>query len=370
MSQRSEHLSDAQIEQYGKRASGAGPETAAWVETHLDDCPSCRSRVLEFQRIQFALLPDPKVNTVSSSNCPSEEDLRNLAAGLCSDPLATELSEHAAACGRCGPLLREYQEDFSDDVLPEEQTALAQLRSASPEWQREKAREMLNESTALEVRDSSSKLKRWSAWKWVPAFSFLLVLAVGATWLYEFVMMHNASVAVEAEYRKGRPMKYRPADVPYGRHKSELGGEESAPIIEIPNRERDPVLASNADLLHHDTVDAKSILESALGNTRPLPVLNNLAVAYAWEAEQARPVSDQDKEAQKKVYQKALNLTGEILDRSPSDHAALFNRALILEDLGNTKDAIKALEKLSQVEQDAEWRKEATDELRRMQPMR
>ncbi|HEY2913111.1 MAG TPA: hypothetical protein VGK21_07110, partial [Candidatus Angelobacter sp.] len=135
MNQRSEHLSNAQIEQYGKRASGAGPETEAWVETHLDDCSSCRSRVLEFQRTQFALLPDSKVTTVSSPNCPSEDDLRTLAAGLCSDSLASELTAHAAACGHCGPLLQEYQEDFSDDVTPEEQTALAQLRSASPAWQ-------------------------------------------------------------------------------------------------------------------------------------------------------------------------------------------------------------------------------------------
>ena len=115
-----------------------------WVETHLDDCPSCRSRVLEFQRTQFALLPDPKVNTVSSSNCPCEEDLRNLAAGLCAEPIANKLNAHAAVCGRCGPLLREYQEDFSDESSLEEQTALNQLRTASPEWRRQKAREMLN----------------------------------------------------------------------------------------------------------------------------------------------------------------------------------------------------------------------------------
>jgi hypothetical protein len=163
VNQRSEHLSDAQIEQYGKRASGAGPETEARVETHLDDCPSCRSRVLEFQRTQFALLPDPKVITVSSSSCPSEQDLRNLAAGLCSGPLAAELTAHAAACGRCGLLLREYQEDFSDDVTPEEQTALAQLRSASPEWQRKKAREMLKQVRTTVPRPSP----RWTfTWRW------------------------------------------------------------------------------------------------------------------------------------------------------------------------------------------------------------
>src|ERR1041385_2858270 len=110
VNQQSEHLSNAQIEQYGKRASGAGPDTEAWVDQHLDDCSSCRSRVLDFQRTRFALLPDPKVNKASSSDCPSEDDLRNLAAGLSPDPKAAQLKTHAATCDRCGPLLHEYIE--------------------------------------------------------------------------------------------------------------------------------------------------------------------------------------------------------------------------------------------------------------------
>jgi len=130
--QQSEHLSNAQIEQYGKRASGAGSETEDWVDQHLDDCPSCRSRVLDFQRTRFALLPDPKVNTASSPNCPCEEDLRNLAAGLCAEPISKKLKAHASNCERCGPLLQEYIEDFSDESSPEEQAFLDRLRTASP----------------------------------------------------------------------------------------------------------------------------------------------------------------------------------------------------------------------------------------------
>jgi len=140
----SEHLSNAQIEQYGKRAPGAEPETEARVDQHLDDCPSCRSRVLDFQRTRFGLLPDPKVNKVSTSDCSSEDDLRNLAAGLYPDPKAAELKAHAATCGRCGPLLQEYIEDFSDESSPEEQAFLDKLRTASPEFRQQKALEMLN----------------------------------------------------------------------------------------------------------------------------------------------------------------------------------------------------------------------------------
>ncbi|HLY92047.1 MAG TPA: hypothetical protein VKQ89_02205, partial [Candidatus Angelobacter sp.] len=143
MNQQSEHLSNAQIEKYGIQASGAGPETEEWVEQHLADCPVCRSRVLEFQRTQLGLLPDPKVNKAPTSDCPSEEDLRNLAAGLCSDPIAQTVKSHAAACTYCGPLLQEYTEDFSDNLTAEEQAFLDQLSSASPRLQEQRAREML-----------------------------------------------------------------------------------------------------------------------------------------------------------------------------------------------------------------------------------
>jgi tetratricopeptide (TPR) repeat protein len=320
------------------------------------------------------------VRTATTPECPSDDALHQLAAGLSpdatatDDALATKLLQHAATCDHCGPLLRAFTEDFSDDFTPEEQAALANLKSASAGWQRQTARKMLHEkNTALAVRDSSSKLSHWNAWKWVPAFSFVLLLAAGVTWVYPLLILHKANLAVEAEYRKGRPMKYRPAGVPYGHYKQELGGgivPISAPIIEVPKPERAPLLASNADFLLGDTSQAKSTLEKAMGKERALPLLNNLAVAYAMEAEDLRPVSEQDKEAQKKVYQKALDITGEILRRSPSDSAGLFNQALILERLGNTKDAITALEQLRQVEQDAGWQEEATEELRRIQPTR
>ena len=146
MKQQSEHLSNAQIEQYGKRASGAGPETEAWVETHLDDCPSCRSRVLEFQRTQFALLPDPKVNTVSSSNCPSEDDLRNLAAGLCADPIATKLTAHAATCEPLRPTAAGiYRRLFRRRAAPKSRPSSTSCVPPLPNSQQQKAREMLKQ---------------------------------------------------------------------------------------------------------------------------------------------------------------------------------------------------------------------------------
>lgn len=465
VTEQSEHLSSAQIENYGNRTSGAGPDAAQGderqrvnhqsiddqsvddqsgddqsmndqrVEAHLTDCASCRNRLLDFHRRRFALMPDPapadatssisgladsqsrgarltdsaladsnfanskypadpQVRTAPTPECPSDDALRQLAAGLTPDDVATKLTQHAATCDHCGPLLRTFTEDFSDDFSPEERSVLNNLQSASDAWQKNTAREMLQTAgvSAAETRDvdkesSQQEFSKKAAttkgttatisgrkpfsWKWVPAFSFVLLLAAGATWVYPLLILHYKGLAVEAEYRKGRPMKYRPSGVPYGPYERELGGGRNAPTIEVPYPERAPLLAANAALLRENGyTEAKSILENALGKERPLPLLNNLAVAYAMEAEDMRPVNDHDKEAQKNIYKKALEITGKILERSPSDPAALFNQALILERLGNTKDAITTLKQLSQVEQDEGWREDAAEELRRIQPMR
>jgi cytochrome c-type biogenesis protein CcmH/NrfG len=185
VTEQSGHLSSAQIENYGIRTSGAGPETdqpdeEPRVEAHLAGCPSCRNRLLDFHRSHFALLAtsadsssveskqpeDPQVRTASTPECPSEDALRQLAAGLfpgfstgksaglssdlsadlSTDALAAKLIQHAATCDHCGPLLRTFTEDFSDDFSPQEQAVLTDLQSSSPAWQKQTSRQMLQAS--------------------------------------------------------------------------------------------------------------------------------------------------------------------------------------------------------------------------------
>jgi tetratricopeptide (TPR) repeat protein len=158
VNEQSEHLSSAQIENYGDRPSGAGLDAnhkAEWVEAHLDGCPDCRSRLLDFQRIQLGLVAgsnqptDRTVNTASTPDCPSQDALRQLATGLLANDVAHKLTNHAATCDHCGPLLRVHTEDFSNDFSPQEQAVLAKLQSSSAEWQRKTAQEMIFAATAV-----------------------------------------------------------------------------------------------------------------------------------------------------------------------------------------------------------------------------
>jgi hypothetical protein len=150
--QQFEHLTDAQIEHYGDRTSGEGPnqnglEVDQAIETHLADCAGCRTRVLEFHRSRFGLMSDPFPSAALQSHrptaeCPSEDALCNLAAGLSSSSESATLTQHAAQCPHCGPILRAYTEDFSDDLTPEDQALLSQLKSSTPEWQKKMAQQM------------------------------------------------------------------------------------------------------------------------------------------------------------------------------------------------------------------------------------
>jgi tetratricopeptide (TPR) repeat protein len=377
VNQRSEHLSNAQIEQYGKQASGAGPETEAWVETHLDDCPSCRSRVLEFQRTQFALFPDPKVNTVSSSNCPCEEDLRNLAAGLCSSPLSAELTAHAAACGRCGPLLREYQEDFSDDVTPEEQTALAQLRSASPEWQQQKARKMLK----LVRTPSPPSPRPIFSWKWImtpaaaAAACALLSLGIGGVWYARRDTPEKAEKWMAQAYTEQRTFEMRWPGAEWGKFSADRGPggslfsepeaqQRAAKVIAkkstTPDHSEWLRPRAELDLLEGRPGQAVSRLAPLENQTQSTALLLDLAIAYFQRGQ--KPDSPADKEH-------AIAILKRIISTNPNNLEALFNLGIAYTAIGSWADASATWHTYLRLDPTGPWANEAKAKLLQMEKM-
>jgi tetratricopeptide (TPR) repeat protein len=377
--QQSEHLSNAQIEQYGKRASGAGPETEAWVEQHLDDCPSCRNRVLDFQRTRFALFPDPKVNKVSSSDCSSEDDLRNLAAGLYPDPKAAQLKAHAATCGRCGPLLQEYIEDFSDDSSPEEQLFLDQLRTASPEFRQQKARKMfeqeiLKKNPVIPEPVPSTDWRSFFSWKWIliPATA---VIALAAIIFPVYLAQHDSPEKVEGllaqAYTEQRPMEMRWPGAEWGPVHVTRGASESnlsRPLtllkaekviagrrIDSSSRADWLVVKGEAELLDHEPQAAINDLTQALNpghaSTR-IELL--LAIAYAYQGDLTDDRGSRGK---------ALKILTKVLQENPDNPIALFNRALLYERLNLPDRARTDYNTLIKNEKDSGWASEVRGKL-------
>ncbi len=136
MNEHPEHLTDAQIEGYIQHGSGGPPQ----MDAHLFECDSCLNRMLDSQRAQFGLLRSVSMNQERHPDCPDEDIIRRLAAGIYSDEDADYLIQHIAVCEYCGPLLKQYREDFSDETDPVEQDLLRGLKSSTPGWQKDVVR--------------------------------------------------------------------------------------------------------------------------------------------------------------------------------------------------------------------------------------
>jgi hypothetical protein len=80
-----------------------------------------------------------------SANCPDEEVLQELAAGIGAPGLIDEHGTHIAACDRCALILKTYLHEFSDELTAEEEAMLGELESSTPEGQRKIVQRILNQ---------------------------------------------------------------------------------------------------------------------------------------------------------------------------------------------------------------------------------
>jgi cytochrome c-type biogenesis protein CcmH/NrfG len=319
------------------------------------------------------------VNTVSSSNCPSEEDLRTLAAGLCSNPLVAELTAHAAACGHCGPLLWEYQEDFSDDVTPKEHTALAQLRSASPEWQQQKAREMLQPEMLKKTRAipepvPATDWRRFFSWKWimVPALPAVALIAVGIWYLQRDTPEKVAKLEAQA-FTEQRTTEMRVPYAAYADFNQKRSGDipSRSSLPQSLNRAADKIakhlqtepdnpqwlmLSARLDLWDSNYKAALSSLEKISDSQAIQSPEYLMTRAFALFQK-----SEALKESQ--GYSEAVDLLGKALQKAPDDPVLLFNQAIACEKTHSYECAESDWNRLLAVEKDPQWTAEARKHL-------
>ena len=76
-------------------------------------------------------------------NCPDNDVLQELAAGILAPAMAEQTMLHVAECKSCGPILRQYLREFSDEQSPENIAILKELQSSKPAWQKKLVRELI-----------------------------------------------------------------------------------------------------------------------------------------------------------------------------------------------------------------------------------
>ena len=386
MNEQSEHLSNAQIENYGNRTSGAGsdanqPDEALRINAHLESCPSCRSHLLDFHRASFGLLADPQqladvqVNTVSTPECPSDDALRQLAAGLTPDALATKLTQHIATCDHCGPLLRAFTEDFSDDFSPEEQVVLNNLRSSAVAWQKNTAREMLKRAIP-----SPPSPRPIFAWKWImiPATAAACSVIAVSIWYTQRDTPEKVEALMAQAYTEQRTMEMRWPGAAWGPVRTTRGPEDSRfakppALLKAEGKisERASAKANDgewlrakaqADILERNPEAAIASLSQAL-EARPgsVSLMLDLSTAYYQQGEISLDPQN---------YEKSADLLGEVLQKDPENLTALFNRALLNEQMKMVDSAIADWELFLKKERDPGWADDARKRLSALQELK
>jgi tetratricopeptide (TPR) repeat protein len=471
VTEQSEHLSSAQIENYGNRTSGAGPDAAQGderqrvdhqssddqsmndqhVEAHLADCPSCRNRVLDFHRTRFALVaararagatsanpafadskladaksadskvegakpPDsaladskfanPKyqvqtqVRTAPTPECPSDDDLRQLAADLSPDDAARALTRHAATCDHCGPLLQTFTEDFSDDFSPEEQAVLANLQSSSAAWQKNTAREMLevggvsaasaasaaegdSSATSATVKPDekpsagrpalSASAHKPFFWKWVlvPAAAATVAVAAFSIWYTQRDTPEKVEKLLAQAYTEQRTTEMRWPGARWGEPKETLGAAPANKPLSLLKAD-DAIQRQTPETLRKKEWLHLRAQNEILGGGELLQLIKDLT-----EATQSQPDSTLMFDSaianfrmgevthERKYYEKSKDVLDEML-ASSRNSSALFDRAVVEQRLNLKDAAIIDLSECLEKETDRKWMDEIQQKIQRL----
>jgi tetratricopeptide (TPR) repeat protein len=374
-----EHLSDAQLEQYGTdrptEISGDGQR----IDAHLEDCADCRSRLLEHQRTNLDLVTRPAMNAAGQSDCASEDDLRKLAAGIAPADEALKITQHVAQCSHCAPILRTFSEEFSDDLtedeIKSENDMLTKLKSSSAKWQKQMAgqAQRANRNTADSSRLNSKPVTPGfggRSLRWI-----LVPVAVAATALIAFGLWyanHDTPEKVEKllaqAYTEQRTMEYRWPGAEWGPVRVTRGAGQShlsRPAVQL---EAERILAEHqgssssdpkwlaakaeAELQRGELPAAIADLAAALaGDPGSSRIQLLLAIAYAQQGDATNNITSRET---------ALEILNKVISKTETpDPAALFNRALVYQRLKLPEKAQTDWNELQRTDNQPLWQDEA-----------
>lgn len=367
-------------------ATGASVPEA---QQHLSECAGCRSVAERYRNAEEALRTLESGNKASVNKNRGNEPLRgpdcpigkmwlSLAAGLMEEDEASRYVTHAATCDWCGPLLKESMEDLAQDVTPEEQETLAKLPTASLVWQREMGSKLAAQNndrlssaiTRAKKAGKSKKIGWWSRFAW--AACSLAFVVIAGWFIGQRQKEPDPNDLLAQAYTLRRTFEPRIAGAAYGPLRVERGNTvrtfpaqffEAEKLIHISRHAENTIFMqaqARAYLLQWNFEDAIRELDRALilkPNDSGL-LLDKATALY----ERAQTNGGQDS----RDYRAAADLLSHILAKYPEDPVALFNRAVIFEQLRWAKEGIADCEQYLRIDPGSPWAQEVRSRLERL----
>jgi CHAT domain-containing protein len=306
-------------------------------------------------------------------NCPDNDVLQELAAGILAPAMAEQTMRHVAECKFCGPTLQQYLREFSEEQSPENIAILKQLQSSRPEWQKKL------------VRESIGGERRFPWLKLVPATVALAAVIFGVVQgpaIWAAFQLHQAQKAVAAAFVDRRTSLSRLPSVdyaPYNPFPTVLGADDGRGVDEVPPSLHDASGAANKNLKAGNAdprwlqIQGRALLWEATPSSLEKAekdfekARSEGLAAPSLEIDLAASYFERDSRNDHPNLQRTLNLLSEVLTKpnlSKDDQAsALFNLAIAYEKTQAWDMAVKTWKKYLQVDSTSGWTKEAQQHL-------
>ena len=349
------------------------------LEDHILLCKECRDWFDQEEILLRMSRRLPKLSlSKGSSGCPSEEQWRELAAGLHA-PLETQKQiEHAIDCATCSARLKEASEQFADDLDEQEKRLLSGLKSVDPDWQQQMARRMQAASTGAiplshgRKGDAPILFPRFVISAAVVGVASLVFAVAWFTYLSPTRAVDRLLLNAYSEHRTNdlRLSGSRYAFVEAFRSNTPTGLRRPTALLEaevliaqeLASKPDDPFwldAQGRADLMNDDYSSALSSLERAhryAPENRAIGI--DLASSYFLRGEELKRPDD---------YGRAVDLLGQVLARDPPNQVARFNRAIALERLLLYDQAVEDWHRYLEFDPSSQWSDEARERLKHLE---
>ncbi|HEY6348221.1 MAG TPA: CHAT domain-containing protein [Candidatus Angelobacter sp.] len=345
-----QHLSGEEIEQLTGIATDVAVGALEGAMRHLERCEQCRFRMLTARDLSGEPLEGTGGARAGNSPCPPEARWLEVAAGLGTEAERKRHIEHAASCARCGPLLKQAVEDIGMELSPEEETKVAALSSAQPDWQSNLARKIADSAppkVPLPEKPASSSKKFVFLPRWAVTFAALILAGGGGWWTWFLLRAPSVETLFAQAYTEQRTIEMRIQGAAYAPQYAKRGSQESRADRAEALLQAEPLVAKQLRLHPDDAqwLHAQGLVDLLEGNYTA--AITNLEKADKLEPNNAQISIDLasayyvrgEQTDRKEDYGTAVQLLGVVISKHPESQVAIFNRAIAEEPIGLYKNA-------------------------------